>query len=105
MSSNVSTSTTAAPTRLHRVSRVLAAVVGGYVFAWGVVAALTASLFAAGVEFHDAEFIGAICGVLTYLCVFLWSIAARRLGVVWALLLGGGFLLTATASLIQSMLL
>ena len=40
--------------RLHIVSRTAAAVLGGYVFTWGVIAFATALLFAAGMEFHDA---------------------------------------------------
>lgn len=90
--------------RLRIASRIGAAVLGGYAFAWGVVAAVTSLLFAAQVEFHDAEFLGALAGLLTYLVVFLWTFAARRMALVWAVLLGGGALLAAAASLIQSWL-
>ncbi len=68
-------------TRLHIAARVAAAVLGGYAFAWGVVAAVTSLSFAIGMEFHDAEFLGAVVGLLAYLTVFLWAFAARRLAV------------------------
>lgn len=90
--------------RLRIASRVGAAVLGGYAFAWGVVAAVTSLLFAAHVEFHDAEFMGALAGLLTYLVAFLWTFAARRIGLVWVVFLGGGALMAATASLVQSWL-
>ena len=90
--------------RLHVAARVGAAVLGGYAFAWGVVAATTSLLFAARVEFHDAEFLGAVTGLLAYLVVFLWAFAARRLAVAWLVLAGGGALLAGTASLVQSLL-
>ena len=90
--------------RLHIAGRVGAAVLGGYAFAWGMVAAVTAALFAAGVDFHDAEFLGAVVGLLSYLVVFLWAFAARRLAMVWLVLAGGGAVLAGTASLVQSFL-
>ena len=90
--------------RLHIVARVIAAVFAGYGFAWGVVAATTSLMFAIGMEFHDAEFLGAVSGLLAYLIVFLWAIAARRLLPVWLVLIGGGALLAATGSLVQSLL-
>ncbi len=91
--------------RLHVAARVGAAVIGGYVFAWGVVSALTSALFAAKLDFHDAEFLGAVIGLLAYLAVFLWAIASRRLVRVWLVLLGGGAALTAVASCVQSLLI
>ena len=67
------------PSHALRIAmRVGAAVLGGYAFAWGVVAAGTSVLFAAGLGFHDAEFLGAMAGVLAYLVAFLWAIAAHR---------------------------
>lgn len=104
MSRILTTAASTGATRLHVAARVGAAVLGGYAFAWGVVAAATSLLFAAGLEFHDAEFLGAVTGLLAYLVVFLWAIAARRLAVVWAVLLGGGALLAGAASFVQSLL-
>ena len=81
--------------------RVAAALFGGYAFTWGLIALGTAGVFAAGMEFHDAEHLSAMLGFLVYLTVFLWAFAARRLALVWAVLLGGGALMAGAASLIQ----
>ncbi len=90
-------------TRLHVLARVLAAVFAGYGFAWGAVAASTSLMTAAGLKFHDAEFLGAMVGVLAYVVVFLWAIAARSLVRVWSVLLGGGALLAGVGSCVQSL--
>lgn len=90
--------------RIHIVSRTAAAVLGGYAFTWGVVAFGTALLFAAGMEFHDAEHLSYIIGFLVFLTVFLLAFAARSLSRVWLVLLGGGALLAAAASLLQQQL-
>jgi len=90
--------------RLHLAARIAAAVFGGYGFAWGIVAAGASLMFAAGMDFHDAEFLASLLGVLAFLVVFLWAFAARRLWVVWTVLAGGGALLAATGSFVQSLL-
>lgn len=99
-------STIVTPSRSRRqiALRVLAAMLGGYVFAWGTVALATSLLFAAKLDFHDAEFLGAFIGLLAYVTVFLWSIATQRLLRVWVVLLGGGLLMAGIASLVQSLL-
>lgn len=86
------------------VSRIAAATLGGYAITWGFMALGIALLFAAGMEFHDAESLGSIIGFLIYLTVFLWAFASSNLKSVWLLLVGGGALLTVSASLIQSLL-
>ncbi len=104
MSRTLPTPASALHPRLHVAARVMAAVFAGYAFAWGVVACITSLLFSAGLEFHDAEFLGALSGLLAYLAVFLWAVAARRMAVVWPVLLVGGALLAAVASYVQSTL-
>lgn len=84
--------------------RIAAATVGGYAFAWGFIAAGMGLLFAAGMEFHDAEFLSSLLGVLAFLVAFLWTFAARRMWRVWVVLLGGGALLAGVGSLVQSLL-
>ncbi|MDR0182061.1 iron uptake protein [Lysobacter arvi] len=103
---SITTTAPASPSahRLRVASRVAAAVLGGYAFAWGLVALTTSLLFAAELDFHDAEFTGAVVGLLGYLVVFLWAIAARRLALVWPVLLIGGAAMVGAASLVQSML-
>ncbi len=86
-------------------SRIAAAILGGYVFTWGLIAFGVALLFAAGMEFHDAESLGYIIGFLVYVTVFLWAFASRNLKRVWLLLVGGGVLMTVSASLMQSLLI
>ncbi|WP_454827955.1 iron uptake protein [Pseudoxanthomonas wuyuanensis] len=90
--------------RLQLAARMAAAVLGGYAFAWGFIATAASVMFAAGMGFHDAEFLASMLGVLAFLVVFLWAFAARRLWVVWAVLAGGGALLAAAGSLVQSWL-
>lgn len=87
--------------RLHIALRIATALLGGYVFTWGFMALGMAGLFALGLEFHDAESLSAIVGILLYLAVFLWAFAARSLRRVWLVLAGGGALMAGAASLVQ----
>jgi hypothetical protein len=84
------------------VGRILLAVLGGYAFCWGVVAISAAGTFPLGAEFHDGEMLGWILALLIYPVAFLWAFAARSLWRVGAVLLGGGALMAAAASLIQA---
>lgn len=102
---SASTSPTLIQRALPLLSRIAAAVLGGYVFCWGVVALSLAGFYAAGMAFHDAEHLSAILGLLLYLVVFCWAFAARRIATVWALLIGGGALTTGMAQLLQRSLL
>jgi hypothetical protein len=90
--------------RLRIAARVLTAILGGYAFSWGFIAAATALLCKAGMGFHDAEFLASALGLLVFLSVFLWAFAARRLARAAAVLLGGGALLAVTGSLVQASL-
>ncbi|MBG6082941.1 iron uptake protein [Rubrivivax gelatinosus] len=94
----------APPSRTQIVSRVLAAVAGGYAFCWGLSALGVAGLYAAGMAFHDAEHLSAMLAFVAYLAVFLWAVAARSLVRVWAVLLAGGAAMAGAASFIQSLL-
>ncbi len=93
--------TTPASPRLHLALRIAAALLGGYAFTWGLIALGMVSLFALGMEFHDAEQLSGIVGILFYLLVFLWAFAARSLRRVWAVLAGGGALMAGAAWLVQ----
>lgn len=90
--------------RLVVLQRTAAALLGGYAFTWGFIALGLASLFAAGMDFHDAEHLSAILGFLVFLGTFLWAFAGRSLARVWAVLAGGGLLMTGAASLVQHLL-
>jgi len=88
--------------RAHPVLwRVLAAVVGAYVFCWGEVALCVVSFTALGMGFEDAEHLASMLTMLTYLVLFLWAFAASSLVRVWGVLAGGGAVMAALASLLQ----
>ena len=91
-------------TRFHIANRTAAAVFGGYAFTWGVIALATAGLFAAGMEFHDAEHLAYLVGLLVFLVVFLSTFAATSVARTWLILAGGGALMAAAASLLQQQL-
>ena len=85
--------------------RIAAGMLGGYAFTWGFIALVIVSLFAARLDFHDAETLGTILGFLVFLVVFLWAFAARSVVRVWAVLAGGGALMAGAAWLVQRALL
>ncbi|MEF7616635.1 iron uptake protein [Aquincola sp. MAHUQ-54] len=92
------------PGALHVVLRIAAGLLGGYAFTWGFIALAVATLFAARMEFHDAEAFGTIAGFLVFLAAFLWAFAARSLAHVWLVLAGGGVSMTGAAWLVQGLL-
>ena len=59
---------------------------------------------AAGMDYHDAEHLSYIVGMLVFLVVFLAAFAARNLLRVWLVLLGSGAVMTMAASLLQNQL-
>lgn len=84
---------------------VAAAVPGGYAFTWGFIAATTSLLCAAGMGFHDAEFLATLLGLLVFLGLFLWTFATSRPARALAVFAGGGLVLAALGSLVQSRIL
>lgn len=96
---------TSAVSRLNVVSRIAAGVLGGYAFTWGFIALSIGLLFAAQMEFHDAEALGYIVGFIVFLVAFLWSFAAASVRRVWLVLAGGGALMTGAAWLVQRAIL
>jgi hypothetical protein len=91
-------------TRWHIIARTALALLGGYIFTWGVIAIGVALMFGAGMEFHDAEHLSYIIGILVYLGAFLAGFAARDLRRVALVLVGGGALLSGAAWLLQQQL-
>ena len=87
------------------VNRVLSAVLGGYVFTWGFSSLGIAGLAALGVDFHEAETGVLMLAFLVFLGVFLWAFASSSVARVWAVLAGGGALMTLSAWLIQQSML
>lgn len=87
---------------MHRhLSRIGAALLGGYAFTWGFSALGIAGLAALGVDFHEAEIGVLLVAFLVYLALFLWAFASPRQGRVWMLLFGGAALMAALAWALQ----
>jgi hypothetical protein len=98
-----SSAATASPRRLAvTLSRCAAAVFGGYLFVWGLVTLSIAGLAAGGMDYDQAWMLAMLLAFLVYLVVFLWAFAARRLLIVWLVLLGGGTAMTLGAQLLVS---
>lgn len=93
------------PSRWTIASRIAAGLLGGYAFTWGFIALGIGLLFAAQMEFHDAEALGYIVGFLVFLMAFLWAFSAASVKRVWLVLAGGGALMTGAASLVQHAIL
>jgi hypothetical protein len=79
------------------VSRIAAAILGGYAFVWGFTTLLIAVALAFELPYGDAQTTAYLSAFLVFLGVFLWSFAARRITLVWAVLAGGGAAMTALA--------
>ena len=93
-----SSAATVFPRRLVvTLSRIAAAVLGGYLFVWGLVALTIAGLANLGMDYDQAWMLAMLLAFLVYLLVFIWAFAARRLGLVWIVLLGSGAAMTAGA--------
>ena len=86
------------------VSRVAAALVGGYAFTWGFTAFGIAGLVALGLEFHEAQMGVYLLAFLLYLGLLIWAFAAASLGRVWAVLIGGATLMILAARALQQAL-
>jgi hypothetical protein len=82
------------------VSRIAAAVLGGYAFVWGFTTLLIAVALGQRLPYGDAQTTAYLLAFLVFLGVFLWSFAARRVVVVWTVLAGGGAAMTMLAWLL-----
>src|SRR5262245_2007242 len=78
----------------HVVSRVGAGVLGAYAFSWGFITLVGTALLTAGMEFHDATNLAVMLGFLVFLAAFCFAFIAKSLARVWAVLAGGGVLMT-----------
>lgn len=83
------------------VVRILLALLGGYAMGWGLIALCAAGSFPLGAELQDGEALGSILALLVYPAAFLWAFGARSPWRVGVVLVGGGMLMAAAASLIQ----
>ena len=97
--------TSATLTYRHIASRTVVALLGGYVFTWGLIAFGIALLYSAGMEFHDAEQLSYILGLLVFLVAFLVAFGAQGLRKVALVLVGGGAAITAAAWWLQGLII
>lgn len=83
------------------ISRIAAALLGGYFCTWGCAALGIIGLVSLGVDFHDAEAVMLMLAFAIYLCLFLWAFASASLIRVWTVLVISGLFMTAAAWLLQ----
>ena len=82
------------------LSRIAAAVFGGYAFVWGFTTLLIAVALTIRLPYGDAQTTAYLLAFLVFLGAFLWAFAARRVAVVWGVLAGGGGAMTGLAWLL-----
>ena len=83
--------------RAQIVSRIAAGVFGGYAFVWSFTTLTIALSLAAELSYLEAQTTAYLLAFLLFLGAFLWAFAARRVSLVWAVLGGGGALMTTLA--------
>ena len=94
----------AATTAPQVVSRVLASLLGSYGFVWGFTVLGISSLVAAGMDYDEAWTLVMLLAFLLFLVLFCWAFAAKSLARVWAVLAGGGAVMTLGAWLLTRQL-
>lgn len=75
---------------LSTISRFSAAILGGYLFAYGFTALATLVGFGAGLPFSQAQVLAWMTGALVYLGAILWGFVPRTATRAWLVLAGGG---------------
>jgi len=85
---------TATITPLHILSRVGAALLGGYCFVWGFTTLGIALAVTLGMSFGEARTLFYLLAFLLFTAVFCWAFATASLGRAWLLLAGGGAVMT-----------
>lgn len=92
------------PSALHVVSRVGASLVGSYAFVWGFISVGIALGVAAGMPYAEAQALLYLLAFLVFLAGFCWAFVAASAARVWAVLGGGGALMTGAAWLLSQSL-
>ena len=83
--------------RTEIVLRVGASLLGGYAFVWGFVALGTILGVTAGLTYAEAQTLTYLLAFLLFAATFCWAFSAKSVLRVWAVLAGGGVLMTALA--------
>jgi hypothetical protein len=86
------------------VARIAAAVLGGYAFVWGFTTLGISFGLAMGATYGDAQTAMYLLAFIVFLVAFIWAFVAARLWRIWAVLAGGGVLMTVCAWLLASSL-
>lgn len=81
----------------HIVSRVAASLLGSWAFVWGFVTLGISGLVALGMPYGDAQTLLMLLAFIVFLVAFCWTFAATSIARVWAVLAGGGAVMTAVA--------
>jgi hypothetical protein len=89
---------------LQTSNRVIAAILGGYAFTWGLSALAITAMVALGIDYHEAETGMSLVAFLIFLCLFLWTFAAASMWRVWLVLVGGAGAMLLLATLLQNSL-
>ena len=82
---------------LAAANRFAAAILGGYLFAYGFTAFATFIGFRLGLPFSEAQVLAWMLGPLVYLAAMLWGFVPRTVMMAWAVLAGGGTAMGAAA--------
>jgi len=86
---------------LRAANRFAAAIVGGYLFAYGFTALATFTGFDAGLPFSEAQVLAWMLGALVYLGAILWGFVPRTTTKAWTVLAGGGAAMGVAAWLLS----
>lgn len=78
-------------------NRFAAAIVGGYLFAYGFTALATLVGFGLGLPYSEAQVLSWMLGALVYLGALLWGFVPRTAAMAWVVLAGGGTVMGAAA--------
>ena len=81
-------------------SRIAASLLGGYAFVWGLTTLSITLGVTAGMRYGEARTMAFLLAFLVFLVCFMWTFAAASVTRVWAVLAGGGALMTAAAWLL-----
>jgi hypothetical protein len=87
----------AAPNPVLLISRIAAAVLGGYAFVWGFTTLTIAVALSMDTPYDEAQTLAYLLAFLVFLGAFLWTFAVRSVLRAWLVLAGGGALMTAIA--------
>lgn len=87
----------ASPNRTQIISRVVAALAGGWLFVWGCTTFGISLGLVAGASYREAVELAYLLAFPLFLVVFCWAFAAASVVRVWLVLAGGGGLMSLAA--------